>query len=66
VEKGYIESFNGTLHGDCLNVEVVFNLADERQKLYLWWRDHNTSILAPRWLTTSLRVSGNMGGRRFT
>ena len=26
---------------ECLNVEVFFNLADARRKLYLWRRDYN-------------------------
>jgi putative transposase len=41
VENGYIESFNGKLRDECLNVEVLFNLADARRKLYLWRRDYN-------------------------
>jgi putative transposase len=41
VENGYIESFNGRLRDECLNVEVFFNLADARRKLYLWRRDYN-------------------------
>ena len=28
--QGYIESFNGNLRDECLNVEVFFNLADAR------------------------------------
>ena len=39
--QGYIESFNGNLRDECLNVEVFFNLADARRKLYLWRRDYN-------------------------
>jgi putative transposase len=41
VENGYIESFGGKLRDGCLNVEVFFNLADARRKLYLWRRDYN-------------------------
>jgi putative transposase len=33
VENGYIESFNGELQDECLNVEVFFTLADPRRKL---------------------------------
>ena len=36
VENGYIESFNGRLRDECLNVEVFFSLADARHKLALW------------------------------
>ena len=41
VENGYIESFNGKLRDECLNVEVFFNLADARRKLHHWRRDYN-------------------------
>ena len=33
VENGYIESFNGKLRDECLNVEGFFTLADARQQL---------------------------------
>jgi putative transposase len=41
VENGYIESFNGKLRNECLNVEVFFTLADARQKLDCWRQDYN-------------------------
>ena len=41
VENGYIESFNGRLRDECLNVEVLFSLADARRKLALWLHDYN-------------------------
>jgi putative transposase len=41
VENGYIESFNGKLRDECLNVEVFFSLADARHKLALWFEDYN-------------------------
>lgn len=41
VENGYIESFNGRLRDECLNVEVFFTLADARQKLERWRQDYN-------------------------
>jgi len=41
VENGYIESFNGRLRDECLNVEVFFTLADARRKLGLWQHDYN-------------------------
>jgi putative transposase len=41
VENGYIESFNGKLRNECLNVEAFFTLADARRKLHLWRRDYN-------------------------
>jgi putative transposase len=39
VENGYIESFNGRLRDECLNVEVFFSLADARRKLAIWLPD---------------------------
>ena len=41
VENSYIESFNGRLRDECLNVEVFFTLADVRQKLERWRQDYN-------------------------
>lgn len=41
VENGYIESFNGKLRDECLNVEIFFTLADARRKLGLWRHDYN-------------------------
>jgi putative transposase len=39
VENGFIESFNGRLRDECLNVEWFPSLAEARQKL-AEWRDH--------------------------
>jgi len=36
VENSYIESFNGRLRDECLNVEVFFALSDVRDKLARW------------------------------
>jgi putative transposase len=33
VENGFIESFNGKLRDECLNVELFYDVADARQKL---------------------------------
>jgi putative transposase len=41
VQNGYIESFNGRLRDECLNVEVFFDLLDAREKLERWRRDYN-------------------------
>jgi putative transposase len=41
VENGYIESFNGRLRDECLNVEVFFSVAEARHKLALWRQDYN-------------------------
>lgn len=39
VENGFIESFNGRLRDECLNVEWFTSLAEARDKLAAW-RDH--------------------------
>ncbi len=41
VENSYIESFNGRLRDECLNVEVFFALSDVRDKLAKWRDDYN-------------------------
>ena len=41
VENGFIESFNGRLRDECLNVEVFFTLDDVREKLAQWREDYN-------------------------
>jgi putative transposase len=40
-ENGYIESFNGRLRDECLNVEAFFTLADVRDKLEHWRQNYN-------------------------
>lgn len=41
VENGFIESFNGRLRDECLNVEWFPSLTDARQKLALWRQHFN-------------------------
>ena len=41
VENGFIESFNGRLRDECLNVEMFFTLDDVREKLARWQEDYN-------------------------
>ena len=64
VENSYIESFNGRLRDECLNVEVFFTLADVRDKLERWRQDYNQvrphSALA---LTAHRRYSRHNGQR---
>lgn len=43
VENGFIESFNGRLRDECLNLEVFFTLEDVREKLARWQEDYNLS-----------------------
>ena len=64
-ENGYIESFNGRLRDECLNVQVFFALADVREKLELWRQDYNQvrphsslgdhppEVFARQWATTA-------------
>jgi putative transposase len=49
VENGYIESFNGKLRDECLNVEIFFTLGDARRKLDLWRRDYDHHRPHSRW-----------------
>jgi transposase InsO family protein len=53
VENGYIESFNGRLRDECLNGEILFDLADAREKLERWRR-----------ISTDLRRGGREASRR--
>jgi hypothetical protein len=41
VENGFIESFNGRLRDEFLNVELLFSLADAQNKLARWRKDFN-------------------------
>jgi putative transposase len=66
VENGFIESFNGRLRDECLNVEVFFTLDDVREKLAQWQaaynllrphsalRDQAPAIFAGDWMRTGL------------
>lgn len=40
-DNGHIESFNGRLRDECLNVQQFHSVADARQKLEAWRRDYN-------------------------
>jgi len=42
VENGYIESFNGRLRDECLNVELFWSVEDARSKLEKRRLDYNT------------------------
>jgi putative transposase len=77
VENSYIESFNGRLWDECLNVQVFFALADAREKLELRRQDYNQvrphrslndhppAIFARQWVATAApRPGTNPDGRR--
>lgn len=40
-ENGHIESFNGRLRDECLNVHLFFSVDDAQQKLEAWKTDYN-------------------------
>jgi putative transposase len=40
-ENGHVESFNGKLRDECLNVNWFIDLADAKEKIELWRRDFN-------------------------
>ena len=40
-ENGHIESFNGRVRDECLNVHLFFTIADAQQKLEAWRTDYN-------------------------
>lgn len=42
VENSYVESFNGRLRDECLNVHLFFGIEDARRKLEAWREDYNT------------------------
>jgi putative transposase len=41
VENGFVESFNGRLRDECLNVEVFLDATDAKSKLEHWRSDFN-------------------------
>lgn len=45
MENGYIESFDGRLRDECLNVNAFFSLEEAREKLEQWWEDYNLARL---------------------
>ena len=40
-DNAWIESFNGTLRDECLNVHWFDDLTDARRKLQAWQREYN-------------------------
>jgi putative transposase len=73
VENGFIESFNGRLRDECLNVDVFFTLEGIRQKLSCWQEDYNRlrprsslqdqvpATFAANWLATVQTAHGSPG-----
>ena len=42
VDNGFIESFNGRLRDECLNVHLFWSIQDAQEKLEQWRVDYNT------------------------
>jgi len=64
VENGYIESFNGKLRDECLNVEAFFNLADARRNSQHPCLRHSLELHSPQ-ICRSIRHKPNHASRNF-
>jgi hypothetical protein len=64
IDNGYIESFNGRLRDECLNVETFFGLSDVREKLERWRRDYNQVRPHSAWLIVLPKSSPAIGKNR--
>ena len=42
-DNAFVESFNGRLRDECLNVHWFLSIADARAKIEAWRRDYNES-----------------------
>jgi putative transposase len=69
VENGFIESFNGRLRDECLNVSWFHSLTDASRKLALWRTHYNEqrphSALQDRAPSVFARLPQQSGGTRF-
>ena len=63
VENSYIESFNGRLRDECLNVEVFFALTDVRDKLEAGGRITTRCAHTAHYVTAHRRSSPHNGQR---
>ncbi len=43
VENAFVESFNGRLRDECLNMNIFYSLEDAQGKLESWLKDYNTT-----------------------
>jgi hypothetical protein len=41
MQNGFVESFNGTLRDECLNLHWLLSLCDAREKIESWREDYN-------------------------
>ena len=57
VDNGLIESFNGRLRDQCLNIHLFWSLEDAREKLEFWRLDFILTTVHPTGkLTIHLRI----------
>jgi Integrase core domain len=61
VENTYIESFNGRLRDECLNVEMFVDLADAQLKIEKWRRDYSEQRPHGALAVRGARLSGLRG-----
>jgi putative transposase len=73
VENAYIESFNGRLRDECLNVHQFVSLADARAKIETWRRDYNErrphgslGHLTPNEFATHRQENGSLSAARIS
>ena len=68
-DNAFIESFNGSLRDECLNVHWFDDLTDAREKLQAWRREYNESRASTGLSMTSrpwnLRPGGPKTGQKF-
>ncbi len=50
-DNAYVESSNGGLRDECLNVNWCLSLEDARSKIEAWRRHPKRLVLTPRWKT---------------
>ena len=67
--NAYVESFNGRLRDEHLNVELFFSVPDAQHKLLEWQRDYNETRphsslgnIPPREFVARWQLTGAAGG----
>ena len=62
-DNAYVESFNGSLRDECLNVNWFLSLEDARGKIEAWRRHYTMRVvLTPRWEDVPPREFASKGG----
>ena len=57
-QNGFVESFNGKLRDECLNEEVLANLAEARAVIERWLLDYNHAGRTPRMAGSTRKPCG--------